>query len=179
MPPEGSVRFSQRLTCRAQHLLSSRMDDRRPARLGRSPRKVRNAICVKAGRRDGIQQGDFLAAALPPDSPSGTMDLQVCQLSYAGVDRKGSGTLSEDVRRSGLFKNRWSCHRPSAGTSRAAAPAPPGAGHGAWAQAWAPLGGQLGTSIPNCRAYSELSRGQPNSIASPATMRPMGAPLRR
>src|SRR5437899_5663343 len=47
------------------------------------------------------------------------------------------------------------------------------------AQDWATLGGQLGTSIPNCWAYSELSRGEPNFIVSPATMQPMGVPLRR
>src|SRR6478609_6275516 len=39
--------------------------------------------------------------------------------------------------------------------------------------------GALGTSIPNCFAYSAFSRDQPNFIAPPATMRPMGFPLRR
>jgi len=37
----------------------------------------------------------------------------------------------------------------------------------------------VGVSIRNCLAYSELSRGQPHFIALPATMRPMGVPLRR
>jgi hypothetical protein len=41
----------------------------------------------RSGSRDGIQQGDFLAAALPPDSPSGTMDLQV-QLSASVRPRR-------------------------------------------------------------------------------------------
>ncbi len=40
-------------------------------------------------------------------------------------------------------------------------------------------GGQLGDSIPNCLAYSAFNRCQPNFIASPPTMRPMGFPLRR
>ena len=45
---------------------------------------------------------------------------------------------------------------------------------------WAPLGGQLGTSMPNCWAYSAFSRCQPsNLIASPPAMRPMGVPPRR
>src|SRR6266403_4698217 len=38
---------------------------------------------------------------------------------------------------------------------------------------------KLGVSIPNCLAYSELSRGQSNFMASAPTMRPMGVPMRR
>src|SRR6267154_985539 len=38
---------------------------------------------------------------------------------------------------------------------------------------------KLGVSIPNCWAYSELSRGQSNLMASAPTMRPMGVPRRR
>src|SRR6266851_3446467 len=38
---------------------------------------------------------------------------------------------------------------------------------------------KLGVSIPNCWAYSELSRGQSNFMASAPTMRPMGVPMRR
>src|SRR5216684_3287520 len=38
---------------------------------------------------------------------------------------------------------------------------------------------KLGVSIPNCWAYSELSRGQSNFMASALTMRPMGVPMRR
>ena len=40
--------------------------------------------------------------------------------------------------------------------------------------------GQLGASIPNCLAYSTVSRCQPPSfIESPPAMRPMGVPLRK
>jgi len=46
-------------------------------------------------------------------------------------------------------------------------------------QDWATLGGQLGALIPNCWAYSALSRCQPNFIASLPTMRPIGVPLSR
>src|SRR5215831_12695589 len=45
-------------------------------------------------------------------------------------------------------------------------------------QGCAAFGGQFGTWIPNCLAYSAFRRCQPNFIASPATMRPMGLPAR-